>query len=43
MYRHFGDQVNLVSHSGESARGESCLAGEPCKVNLKAQSLYIKQ
>ena len=35
--------MNLVSQSGESARGESCLAGELCKVILKAQSLYIKQ
>ena len=32
-----------ISRSRESARGESCLADELCKVISKAQSLYIKQ
>ena len=32
-----GDQVNPESRSGESARGESRLAAELCKVISKAQ------
>ena len=38
-----GDQVNLESQSDESAKGESSLADELCKVISKTQSLYIKQ